>query len=349
MNKDGEWKRYEEKPILAPDVEGTWDCNGVAFASALYNDKGDWNILYSGKQDKKPFWEIGIATVNITHGGINKTIGRGGKVFEKGKSGSFDSLMAYCPIIWREEGEARMLYTGYAAYNTGVGHAYSYCTGYAAGRNEKELKRMKNGEPVFIGGFPWNKLRVEMWSTIKVKDIYYHWYSTMGDAREIGYATSSAKMTDFEDQSPAPAFGCGSGYKAKRYCPCVFKHGSYYYIIIVEAKSRDDQRFAMYRSKEPTFLADEREYVRSVLFSHKEIHWEAGGNIDAPFVLTSDINRDITGQKEVIMLFSGYGEMPDTGKKYKEKGCEAIGMTVEEDVERALMPVKTDDRRSLSL
>lgn len=349
MNKDGEWKRYEGNPILAQDAESAWDRNGVAFASALYNDKGDCNILYSGKRDKKPLWEIGIATVNITHGKINKTIGRGGKVFGKGPLRRFDSIMAYCPIIWREEGEARMLYTGYGAYNTGGKRAYSYCTGYAAGRNEKELKRMKNGEPVFIGGFPWNTLRVELWSTIKVEDIYYHWYSTMGNTREIGYATSSAKMTDFEDQSPAPAFGRGSGYKTKRYCPCVFKHGSYYYIIIVEAKSRDDQRFAMYRSKEPTFLADEREYVRSVLFSHKEIHWEAGGNIDAPFVLTSNINRDITRQKEVVMLFSGYGKVKDVGNDHKEKGYEAIGMTVEGDVEKALMPVKTDGRRSLSL
>lgn len=336
LDEKAEWKRAEGNPILAPGVEGSWDYRGASFASALYNSNGTIRVLYSGRSAITTSWEIGLASVNVKHGDGITLAEKKGRVLEKGGEKMFDAAMVYCPVVWRDDGEVKMLYTGYGIYEQ---RARTYCVGYARGNSERDIKRMNNGEPVFAGGYPWNRYRVELWSTIRVKDVYYHWYSTTWQPREIGYATSGVDMNNFEDQSPAPVFGCGSGYKTNRYCPCVFKHDSHYYIIIVEAASGDNQRFAMYRSKEPTFLPEEREYVRSVLFSHKEIPWESSGNIDTPFVLTQNINRDITGQKEVVMLFSGY----------KEKGYEAIGMTVEEDIKKALMPVKTDGRRSLAL
>lgn len=336
LDEKTEWKRAEGNPILASGVEGSWDCKGASFASALYNSNGTISVLYSGRSAITASWEIGLASVNVKHSGGIPLVEKKGRVLEKGGEKMFDATMVYCPVVWRDDEEVKMLYTGCRKYEQKV---RTYCVGYAKGNSERDIKRMNNGEPVFVGGYPWNRYRVEFWSSIRVKDVYYHWYSTVWKSREIGYATSDVNMNNFEDQSPAPVFGCGSGYKANRYCPCVFKYGSHYYIILVEAMSRDNQRFAMYRSKEPTFLPEEREFVRAVLFSHKEIPWESSGNIDTPFVVTPDINRDITGQKELVMLFSGY----------KEKGYEAIGMTVEEDIKNALMPVKTDGRRSLAL
>lgn len=142
------------------------------------------------------------------------------------------------------------------------------------------------------------------WGIIKVGDIYHLWYNSENPehCRCTGLATSE-DLIHWKKDDRNPIFIDG------RFCVCPFIFGDHYYLIVPSGGFLRDGsvHFELYRSKSPEFYPEDREFILNILDCGPKGAFDSL-YIDAPAVLTDDINRYVFGTIE--MFYTGEGPTP---------------------------------------
>jgi len=271
------YERYSANPVIS----------GRTWASVL--KRGDIFIMYYTYFPHK----IGRA---VSNDGIHWTVTHE-PVIPLGASGEWDSGRMWCPMVWFENGEYKMLYSAdRGARPIKVGLATS-----PDGINWTKYA----GNPVLSPSQAWEGDENEGWGLIKVGNTYYLWYGRVAPTRAYGLATS----TDLKSWTKDPNNPIFDG---NRFCPDVFKVGDYYYILIPHYTSGTDySNIELYRCRNPTFYPDEREYL-GVALPYGQGAWNSLDQ-DTPWVLADDITKssfNVTNNR--IYIYHAGNDMANT-------------------------------------
>ena len=152
-------------------------------------------------------------------------------VLSTGDSTKFDSLILWCPVVWKEGSTWNMLYGG----SNSSTNSQNYI-GFATSSDGVTWTKQNNGNPVFSGA-GWCASDVEPWGIIKIGATYYLWFSTLNGVnvspyycRQVGLATSNNLMSWTQDANN-PIFSGAPGTVGS-YCGVPFTYnGSYYFLV----------------------------------------------------------------------------------------------------------------------
>jgi len=290
INRDmSEWLPYSGNPILVPvGAEDRIFITGVEKDGAIYN----FFYTYVGAGGTRV---IGRATSNdgrtLTKDGVNNPI------LEKGPPGKFDDNGITAATAWKEGTGAgcwRMLFTG---INTLGAVAIGYAT---ADNPEGPWTKQNSGNAVIEGGIAeWDEDDVETAGIMKVGSTYYCWYSKISVVRKTGLATSTDLINWTKDVNN-PIFD------SERFIANPFKYGGTYYLLIPHATNPPYYaEFELYRDSSPTFHVGDRTFV-GIARTYASAGWDSY-DIDAPYPLTDDIERDSYGASgnEMWCYYSG--------------------------------------------
>ena len=152
---------------------------------------------------------------------------------------------------------------------------------------------MNSGNPVITREYDWETgSSLDPSGLIKVGTTYYLFYNTVSSSpRKIGYATST-DLVSWAKYDFNPVFD------GNRFCADLFKHGSYYYLILshftayhhAEGVNSAFEEFELYRCTNPTFLPGEREFLGVVMSLGGAADWD-NYNIDTPTIACSNIEK----------------------------------------------------------
>lgn len=122
---------------------------------------------------------------------------------------------------------------------------------------------------------------------IKVDSTYYL-FANGNPAHGITNLYTSEDLINWTANSNNPIFA------SDRFCPFVFKHGGYYYMIITRDaiggdSSPGDHYFELYRDTNPTFYPQERDYLGVISINDQSYD---SGYLDVPMCIVNDIYRD---------------------------------------------------------
>jgi hypothetical protein len=314
-----EWGRYPRKLVLEPGGAGSWDAKIATFASVI-KDHNDFKMYYSGRGVQFN-GNIGLATSNDVKRWVKY---RGNPILEKGGAGSWDDMMIWCPMVWKED-YYHMLYTG--ANSKSVTQV-----GYATSNDGVHWKKYENN-PVFNDP-TWAHNDTEGWGVIKVGDTYFLWYNTLMTAystlnpspRELGVAISK-DLIHWTPYKSSPIFASSQGIDSyHQFCAFPFRYGPFYYLIVPsQSRSRKYASFKLYRSKSPYFDPTERKFVRNIVYPGRSGDWD-DHDLDTPIILTEDITRTTFVNNEMMLFYSG----TDTHERWSE------GLLVEKKIEQVL-------------
>lgn len=290
----GEWSPYSGNPVLG---------SGKTFAS-VWKDSSTYWLYYHRLSDNT------ICRASSSDGKTNWTDDAAhNPVLSKSASG-WDDYEIGVPLIWKEGTTWHMLYRGYtSAEFSKEGHATSP-------DGHTWTKDVNN--PVLEDSSAWiGSQGIEANGLIKVGSTYYLWYSNWG-TRQLGLATATNISGPWTKDENNPIIGTG------RFCPCIFKRGSYYYLLVPHYTSGSDySELELYRDTNPTFYSGLRELVK-VVKTCPASGWDSHDE-DTPSVLTTDINRDSFPSTELWTYYAG-----EFGGTWK------TGLLIETDIGNAL-------------
>lgn len=202
------------------------------------------------------------------------------------------------PQVWKEGATFYMIFRGRPGSVAGASDA----TGLATSTDGITWTKSASNPVLYPSPGEWDALGAESWGVIKVGSTYYDFYEAgSGLTRSIGIATSTDLVNWTKDvNNPILTGG--------RFCPFAFKYGDLYYLIVpyYTESSLTFAELEIYSCATPTFYPADRTYM-GVVRKNTATAWDSN-NIDTPFVLTDDINRNsfaITGD-EIWMYFSSY-------------------------------------------
>jgi len=276
--------KYAFNPILS-GVKNT-------FGSVWYN--GLYHLFYADFQ-------------NIYH--TISTDGLSWKVGDKiltGEEGKWDEGLD-CAVVFRDSDSSK----GNAWHILYRGHNWkalpSHSIGLASMHNYKWSKHPDNPILTPCSG-KWDGIYndrgkptiLDPWGIMKVGSLYYLWFNADNPktCRSTGLAISE-DLVNWEYDRANPIFKNG------RFCVCPFRYGEYYYMIVTAGGyQRRHNWFELYRSRFPAFYEQDREYLGVLLKcgSYGDFDY---GYIDAPSVLTDNIQRIIPENQEVRLYYTG--------------------------------------------
>ena len=254
---------YTGNPILSPGVGDSY----ATFADVWFHTATYYAAVHV---------DDGIELFTSANGQTNWT--SQGLILEPTPA-AWDSSTVGVPSLWKEGSTWHMLYRG-----TGSQEAIGHAT--AATVTGPWTKNPAN--PVITGtNGQWDQGGAEAapGQPIKVGSTYYVYYESRDSNRSIGVATST-DLTTWTKHASNPIMEGG------RFCPCVWKDGDFYYYIGAHYTGTQlGSEIEMWRSRTPTFLPEEREYLGVVKPRGVTGEWD-DYNLDTPTVLSDDINRD---------------------------------------------------------
>ncbi|NOY79171.1 MAG: hypothetical protein GXO76_15065 [Calditrichaeota bacterium] len=312
-NRTNEWHRYAQEPVLTIGAAGSWDEDIASFSSVL-KDSVNFKMYYSGRQENFMGAQVGLAESND---GKHWKKYAGNPVLKLGPRGSWDDKMIWCPMVWKE-GVYHMIYTGRSSKGTRQ-------IGYATSTDGIHWKKSAHN-PVFNDP-TWAHNHTEAWGIIKVDDLYFLWYNTLGvDQRQVGLALSR-DLVHWKPFKNAPIFSSEPGTdRYRQFCVFPFRYGPYFYMLIPsQDQSKNYAVFRLYRCKNPYFLEKDREFVKKVLLPGKMGQWD-DYDLDTPLLLTTDITRSTFYNNKIWMYYSGEGG----DGHWKE------GLVIEPDIDHSL-------------
>ena len=236
---------YSENPILRPSKDG-WDCKSASFASVIPAE-GWWVMLYSGKSHTVA-WKIGAA---VSRDGV-KWFKHGPPVLE-GTKYLWDSWSVHAPVLWRENGNYRVLYTGIDE-DAGC-HAIGCAESINAHSWNKRLTPALYEKSHSRG--------IEAWGFLKREKDYIVLYNQLIERPREIYAAST---TDFIHWTLAetPLLPRGDDpdkIDYMKYCADIVMHNGWYYITsAMSSYSYDVNAIGLWRvnrlDEDPEFLGE---------------------------------------------------------------------------------------------
>ena len=294
--------KYVNNPTLSLERDNP----ASAFSSIVKN--GSTYCAYMSYHDPETgFWRIGLMTGNDGLA-FNEDVAHD-PIINVGASGSFDSVMIWCPMVWIEGSTWYMLYSG----SNSSTNVYNKI-GLATSSDGVSWTKQNGGQPVFNGS-GWCANDVEGWGLIKVDSTYYLWFTTLyagsTSCRQVGLSTSTDLLHWTEDPNN-PIFADTPGNYGT-YCGFPFKYNNTYYFLVTQAEARLStgvSRINLYSSPTPTFYVSDRTLLGTAITTGDVSDWD-GWNIDTPFVLAENVSRKIPSGGTLNIYYTG--ERVDSG------------------------------------
>jgi len=213
-------------PLLPLGRYSEWDGAYASWASVVRED-ASWRMYYSGK-DNAGHLRIGLA---LSQDGLKWTKYKNNPILGVGMPGSWDSVYVYCPIVWRDTGAWKMMFTGcdsqYSHFQLGLASS-------SDGVNWEKSKR----NPVFSSCNSWTlnshgKHETEGWGLLFDGHEYSLLYNpVMRRPRQIGLATSEDLLSWKERPDPIlPSKGLPWQLGYMKYCAHIFKSNEGIYLL----------------------------------------------------------------------------------------------------------------------
>jgi len=255
------WSKSADNPLLS--LGQTW-------ASVLHN--GTMYLMYysRGVADY-----VGLRTSNDGLSWVDQ-----GSVLMRNATTRWNEDKIWCPMVWLEDGTYHMIMTGR--------NATAWCwVGYANSTNGLSWIEDPNN-PVFDA--TWTTTCTENWGVMKDGSTYYMYFNRLGyDPRVIGVATAPNPWGPWTEVSDSPTFGYHT------FCAFPFKYNGEYYLLSPKYSVGGDYSvIELWKSGDPTFPVDNREFVRYAGIFGDSGLWD-GQDVDTPAVLTDDVGRDTFG------------------------------------------------------
>jgi predicted GH43/DUF377 family glycosyl hydrolase len=287
--------KYSGNPVmkLSQRTDQAWAFCSIVQNGSTYCAYGSYHNQSTG------YWVIGLMT---STDGIHWTEDTADDpVLSPGASGTFDSVMLWCPIVWKEGSTWYMLYAG----SNSTTNQQNYI-GLATSTNGVSWTKQNSGNPVFSGG-GWCANDVEPWGLIKISSTYYLWFSTLNNVpRSLGFATSTNLMSWTADANN-PIFPGASG-TAGVYCACPFTYNGSYYLLVTEDPGSVGEggvdRINLYWSATPTFYSGARTFLGTAISCGGSSDWD-GQYVDTPFVYTANVSRTVPLGSTLDIYYTG--------------------------------------------
>jgi len=274
-------------------------------ATAVHTD-GDYGCVFFKDAKHHLFYQKGTS-IYYSHS-VNGTTGWTdvGAVLEKGAGGQWDATSVGVPCVWYDTNAGCwcMLYRGLGVSQAGVGFATAAApegpwTKVGAGLRQGQLI---DNMHMADGGAE------DCTAVIESGGVYYVFTnSTGGDRLICGFTSAETpdNWTDVCDDDeisdeftlvrPYPLFG------GMRFCPCVWKVGSVYYMAVPhmhQAKDAAKPEYVMelWSSTHPGFQPRYRKFLGVILAPET--------SVDTPYVVCTDETRDTYASTPPKMYFS---------------------------------------------
>lgn len=273
-------------PLLFPGKQSDWDSTYATWAS-LIRENTSWLMYYSGK-DKAGHLRIGLA---LSQDGLKWTKYKDNPILDVGVQGSWDAMLVYCPIVWKEANSWKMMFTGcdsLDSHHFQIGLAVSY-DGISWNKSERN--------PIFSSYNSWTlnswgKHEAEGWGLFFDGHEYNLLYNPVSRRpRQIGLATSKDLVSWKELPEPIlPSHGFPWELGYMKYCAHTFKCGENIYLLsAVSNISYSKSRIGLWRVSSLRHIRDMQflGYIvdTSSNWSEKEV--------DTPFMVEDAANRRV--------------------------------------------------------
>ena len=181
------WTKYNNNPIMIPDLGMGWDNAGISGPSVIY-DEGIYKMWYTGVSNS--IYQIGYAT---STDGISWTKYISNPVLTPDLSIQWEMTSVKQPSVFKTNGQYIMYYSGRGA----TGSNNKYQIGRAVSNNGTDWIKETANPILTPGSYP-------AWDDVYVMDPcvtfngqeYMMWYvGVSGSISQIGYATSADGIT----------------------------------------------------------------------------------------------------------------------------------------------------------
>lgn len=262
---------HADNPILQASDAG-WDEKGATFASVVRVD-GYWYMFYSGRCFPHAIgWKIGAA---VSKDGVKWF--KHGKPVLKGTKYLWDQDSVHAPVIWREDGKYRMLYTG---VGTSIKVHYIGCAESIDG-----VSWSKRYSPCFRDPRLHDS---EAWCLLPRKDDYVLLYNTLIQLPREVYVASTKNFESWTmAEAPLlPSTGDEDDLGYFKYCANMVVHNGWYYIAAAMSNSTYNKNaIGLWRTKT---LDVHPEYLGVII--QRDQPWKAG-EVDTPWIVPMSGNR----------------------------------------------------------
>jgi hypothetical protein len=250
-----------------------------------------WYLFYTAKVSGKNRIRLKTSADGESWSGATDILTPGG-------SGEWDEGGIWCPQFFAVDGTYYLFYTGYDASGGGVSVGLATSDTVNSGYTRHGSNPLLTAD---AGDF--RQGSVEVTGMAQFGGTYYMYLTNLSvndndmpaHARKIWYATSDDLIT--WTQSTTPIFGDadtssdrqpGIGY----YSASPFASGDYYYLLVAKYGPYNDfSRFELWEADSPTFSADSRRFVKTVLVTQDLGTWP-DHEVDICHVATDDIGAD---------------------------------------------------------
>ena len=298
--------------------------SSAQFGNLIYNPEIRlWQAFYGVARGNAIYSAIGPA--------YNSIYPEGTVALGPGPAGSWDDEDVNVPYVWYEAEEPRpwrMLYRGIgggtktrsAQVQIGLATAAPGSNGVINWQREDTLGKSLTAPVVPVASSGWAAQRsIDFGSLIKVDGVYYLYYSTISNPREIGLATST-NLVDWTPNPNNPLYQGVANTNSPDQGPDVSNpgvpapnQGFFCSDIVYWPTSTDSSRYVMiaphYSSYEypsldvftcdsPIFLESSRHYLGKIIATQNSSYTVFGSKIgisgiDTPRIITDDISRNV--------------------------------------------------------
>lgn len=193
------WTKYASNPVLTKGAGGSWDDQGVAFATVIYD--GTYRMWYTGTGSN--IRKVGYAT---SPDGITWTKYASNPVLTPGSPGSWDAGQVSNPAVYKLGSTFHMWYSVGLTSSGGIGHATS---------TDGMVWVKDPANPVIsAGGTGWDAIVIApsvSHDNCLFQMVYTGCKNALGEDCQIGYARS-ADGTTWQKLGKVIPLGSGSAF-----------------------------------------------------------------------------------------------------------------------------------------
>jgi predicted GH43/DUF377 family glycosyl hydrolase len=270
--------------LEADETAATWPARPQKISST-------WYLFYTAKVS-------GTNRIRLKTSADGESWSGATDILTPGGSGEWDEGGIWCPQFFAVDGTYYLFYTGYDSAGEGVS------VGLATSDTVNSGYTRHGSNPLLTAAAgDFRQGSAEVTGMAQFDGTYYMYLTNLSvndndmpsHARKIWYATSDDLTT--WTQSTTPIFGDadtssdrqpGIGY----YSASPFASGDYYYLLVAKYGPYNDfSRFELWEADSPTFSADSRRFVKTVLVTQDLGTWP-DHEVDICHVATDDIGAD---------------------------------------------------------
>lgn len=230
-----EWQLYSENPIISSGGTGQWDELYASWGSVVRVSRTEWRLYYSGK-DTRGKLRIGLA---CSEDGFCWRKYQSNPILSYGSSGNWDEGGVYCPVVWKDLAEWKMIFTGLESnhhYQIGIAQSDDGINWFKSQHNPVFCSSERSNVNVY------GKPEAEGWGLFFDETGYYLLYNSVTKKPREVYVAFSKDLISWKSVSSTPLLASEGSFLQlgyMKYCACPYKFGEH--ILVFSAVS--DRRY----------------------------------------------------------------------------------------------------------